>query len=184
MKRRFIFAKRRFVSSTSHSVLSKVHYQLYYRQLKPTKESLLYVESLKDIRRYVKTEKFVAQTLSHFGKILDCFVGCNTRSNARQNPNHRFARIFSLAQSFFVGIERTIAAFAVWKVKKSDLSASCTYRTVNKRLAKYYKVEKTEVYVNNSDGVMSEISGLGTALVVWDPDSVSDGDVVRLGDRK
>ena len=56
--------------------------------------------------------------------------------------------------------------------------------SVNKRLAKYYKVEKTEVYVNNSDDVMSEISGLGTALVVWDPDSVSDGDVVRLGDRK
>ena len=136
MKRRFIFAKRRFVSSTSHSVLSKVHYQLYFRQLKPTKECLLYVESLKDIGRYIKTEKFVAQTLSHFGKILDCFVGCNARCNARQNPNHRFARIFSLAQSFFVGIERTIAAFAVWKVKKSDLSASCTYRTVNKRLAK------------------------------------------------
>lgn len=56
--------------------------------------------------------------------------------------------------------------------------------SVNKRLAKYYKVEKTEVYVNNSDGFMSELSGLGTALVVWNPDYVSDGDVVRLGDRK
>lgn len=136
VKRRFILAKRRFASSISHCNFPKGYYRLFIRELSPFKSKLLNIESLKDIGRYVKPEKFVAKCISHFGKILDCFVGCNARSDARQNANHRLARIFALCQSLFVWIERTIAALAVWKVEKSNLSASGTYRTVHKRFAK------------------------------------------------